>query len=238
MPNTNKCVEGRSVQEANKSYVRFGFRKYRPRAFDSQSSSSVGYSDWSYGSSKIELFPGAIWLHSPRLHSAMIHRSLGTPSQNRLKKKITGRFPGLLRLVMQNQKPRFPSVSPSTSDDVFSSTDGSIEGECPEPLLDALTSQVDKTAIEDIIDVQKKSLMRFEKSNEMLANCCELSERRLEKAREELTAGCASVLQMKADLESIFRRVRYFKQALATKYPEIYAKATAEAKKNTLEEEE
>ncbi|KAK0410252.1 hypothetical protein QR680_005027 [Steinernema hermaphroditum] len=136
------------------------------------------------------------------------------------------------------QKPPFPTVSPSTSDDVFSSTDGSIASEGAEPLLDTLTSQVDKTAIEDIIDIQRKSLMRFEKSNEMLANCCELSERRLEKAREELTAGCASVLQMKADLESIFRRVRYFKQALATKYPEIYARVISEEKKQKFNEEE
>ncbi|TKR61122.1 hypothetical protein L596_028275 [Steinernema carpocapsae] len=140
-----------------------------------------------------------------------------------------------------NQRPRFPKVlqdSPSTSDEVFSSNDGSVTSDSPEPMLDALTSQVDKTAIEDIIDIQRKSLMRFEKSNEMLANCCELSERRLEKAKEELTAGCASVLQMKSDLDSIFRRVRLFKQTLATKYPEIYERVNAEAKKNSNEDDE
>lgn len=40
--------------------------------------------------------------------------------------------------------------------------------------------------------------------------------------RKEMAAHKEMILQMKADLEFSFRRIRLFKNALATKYPTIY----------------
>lgn len=65
-------------------------------------------------------------------------------------------------------------------------------------------------------------LIRFEKTNEMLANCCILSARRLEKAKKDLNINRQIILEMKSDLESIFRRIRLFKQIYISKYADIY----------------
>lgn len=56
----------------------------------------------------------------------------------------------------------------------------------------------------------------------MLSNCCSLTEKRLEKAKKDFAANKEMILQAKSDLESIFRRIRVFKQALANRYPETY----------------
>lgn len=65
-------------------------------------------------------------------------------------------------------------------------------------------------------------LAQFEKTNEMLTNCCGLSAIRLEKARKDLAENRQLILEMKSDLESIFRRIRIFKQNYITKYADIY----------------
>ncbi|VDM96961.1 unnamed protein product [Onchocerca ochengi] len=65
-------------------------------------------------------------------------------------------------------------------------------------------------------------LTQFEKTNEMLTNCCILSAQRLEKARKDLAENRQLILEMKSDLESIFRRIRVFKQNYITKYADVY----------------
>lgn len=89
-------------------------------------------------------------------------------------------------------------------------------------LVEALASQIDAENVATIISLQKKSLGRFEKTNEMLINCCALSGKCLEKAKKELLEHRDMIMQMKADLESIFRRITVFKQRLAARYPETY----------------
>uniref|UniRef100_A0A914VWI3 KxDL domain-containing protein n=1 Tax=Plectus sambesii TaxID=2011161 RepID=A0A914VWI3_9BILA len=103
-----------------------------------------------------------------------------------------------------------------------------------EAFVDALTSQVDSANIERIIDSQRKALSRFEKTNEMLVNCCQLSASRLEGARRELLGHTQTIMDMKKDLESIFRRVRVFKQTVSQLYPTAFAEAQLSAKKPSL----
>ncbi|CAG9538243.1 unnamed protein product [Cercopithifilaria johnstoni] len=103
--------------------------------------------------------------------------------------------------------------------DTFASTSAEDN---EEHLVEALISQVDDEAITKIIQLQKKSLAHFEKTNEMLINCCRLSANRLEKARKDLAESKQLILEMKSDLESIFRRIRIFKQTYLTKYTDIY----------------
>ncbi|EFO24011.2 hypothetical protein LOAG_04474 [Loa loa] len=88
--------------------------------------------------------------------------------------------------------------------------------------IEALMSQVDNEDINAIIRLQKKSLTQFEKTNEMLTNCCALSANRLEKARKDLAENRQLILEMKSDLESIFRQIRIFKQNYITKYAAVY----------------
>lgn len=63
------------------------------------------------------------------------------------------------------------------------------------------------------------SLSRFEKTNEMLSTCVALSESRYESARKEFMYYTKLLIDMKCDLDSIFRRVRIFKQNLRQLYP-------------------
>jgi exonuclease VII small subunit len=65
-------------------------------------------------------------------------------------------------------------------------------------------------------------LERFEKTNEMLATCKNLTERRLEDAKKNFLASKELINQSKADLESVFQRLRKLKTILADNYPEIF----------------
>lgn len=56
----------------------------------------------------------------------------------------------------------------------------------------------------------------------MLSTCCSLAERRLEKARREFFTNKETILTAKSDLESIFHKIRGFKQILAQKYFDVY----------------
>uniref|UniRef100_A0A915P8Q8 KxDL domain-containing protein n=1 Tax=Meloidogyne floridensis TaxID=298350 RepID=A0A915P8Q8_9BILA len=100
------------------------------------------------------------------------------------------------------------------------SSDGSPPRE--ENFIESLNSQVDKSNIEEIIKTQKRSLERFEKTNEMLGNCCILAEKRLEKAKKEFASNKEQILQAKQDLDFIFRKIFNLKKILAKEYPKEY----------------
>ncbi|KAF7637172.1 KxDL domain-containing protein [Meloidogyne graminicola] len=102
------------------------------------------------------------------------------------------------------------------------SSDGSPPRE--ENFIESLKSQVDKGNIEEIIRTQKRSLERFEKTNEMLGNCCVLAEKRLESVKKEFNSSKEQIVQAKNDLDFIFRKILALKKSLAKKYPKEYEK--------------
>lgn len=66
-------------------------------------------------------------------------------------------------------------------------------------------------------------LQRFEKTNEMLTNCNALSVNRLKSAGTEFKKHTQLLLEMKKDLDSIFKRIRVMTTKLASQYPEAFS---------------
>ncbi|XP_022119716.2 kxDL motif-containing protein CG10681 [Pieris rapae] len=110
----------------------------------------------------------------------------------------------------------------------------------PEVFVQGLAGMVDQSDVEMIIRAQKTMLQRFEKTTEMLTNCNQLSASRLRAASVEFKKHTQLLLDMKKDLNYIFKKIRAFKTKLSTQYPEAYKVAVASAVGNIkpLDEEE
>lgn len=65
-------------------------------------------------------------------------------------------------------------------------------------------------------------LQRFEKTNEMLTNCNQLSINRLKSAGAEFKKHTALLIEMKKDLDYIFKRIRIVKNKLSQQYPQAF----------------
>ena len=70
-------------------------------------------------------------------------------------------------------------------------------------------------------------LQRFEKTNEMLSNCNNLSQTRLERATRDFKVHSQHLTQLKRDLDSVFKRIRVLKSKVAGQHPEAFAAVTA-----------
>ncbi|XP_047506319.1 kxDL motif-containing protein CG10681 [Pieris napi] len=110
----------------------------------------------------------------------------------------------------------------------------------PEVFVQGLAGMVDQSDVEVIIRAQKTMLQRFEKTTEMLTNCNQLSASRLRAASVEFKKHTQLLLDMKKDLNYIFKKIRAIKTKLSTQYPEAYKVAVASAAHNIkpLDEEE
>jgi len=97
-----------------------------------------------------------------------------------------------------------------------------------EVLVQGLARVVNQGDVELMVRAQKKMLQRFEKTNEMLTNVNTLSACRLERATSDFKKHTATVLDMKKDLDSIFKRIRNIKAKLAKQMPEAYSKVGVE----------
>lgn len=94
-----------------------------------------------------------------------------------------------------------------------------------EVFVQGLAGVVNQEDVESMVRAQKKMLQRFEKTNEMLANCNTLSATRLERATRDFKAHTAYVSDLKKDLESIFKRIRVIKSRIAAQNPEAFKAA-------------
>ena len=71
----------------------------------------------------------------------------------------------------------------------------------------------------------------------MLTNVNTLSATRLERANTDFKKHTATVVEMKKDLDSIFKRIRNIKTRLAKQMPEAYSKVGIEEKKREEDDE-
>merc|ERR1712051_197117 len=89
-----------------------------------------------------------------------------------------------------------------------------------EVMVQGLAGVVNQGDVEEMVRAQNEMLQRFEKTNEMLTNVNSLSAVRLEKANNDFKKHTQNVVEMKRDLESIFRRLKTIKQKLNKQMPE------------------
>ena len=66
-------------------------------------------------------------------------------------------------------------------------------------------------------------LQRFEKTNEMLANCNQLSITRLKDATNDFKKHTALLVDMKKDLDYILKKIKTIKTKLNQQYPDAYS---------------
>ena len=85
--------------------------------------------------------------------------------------------------------------------------------------MQGLAGVVSQADVELMVRAQKKMLQRFEKTNEMLSNVNSLSATRLAKAEKDFKDHTQNVVEMKKDLENIFKRIRRIKVRLADQMP-------------------
>ncbi|XP_062815462.1 kxDL motif-containing protein 1 [Anolis carolinensis] len=84
-------------------------------------------------------------------------------------------------------------------------------------------SMVNSEDVNAIILAQKNMLDRFEKTNEMLLNFNNLSAVRMQQMNERFLHHTRTLVEMKKDLDSIFRRIRTLKGKLAKQYPDAFS---------------
>uniref|UniRef100_A0A8C7TPW5 KxDL motif-containing protein 1 n=1 Tax=Oncorhynchus mykiss TaxID=8022 RepID=A0A8C7TPW5_ONCMY len=88
-----------------------------------------------------------------------------------------------------------------------------------------MLSMVNSEDVNAIIQAQRHMLDRFEKTNEMLINFNGLSNVRLQQMNEHFLLHTRTLVEMKKDLDSIFRRIRTLKGKIAKQYPEAFRNA-------------
>lgn len=87
---------------------------------------------------------------------------------------------------------------------------------------EALTAQVNQQDVDCMIQAQKHMMLRFEKTNEMLINCNALSTVRFHNACQEFKRHTLLLMDMKKDLDIVFRKVRNLKTKLTFQYPHAF----------------
>lgn len=90
-----------------------------------------------------------------------------------------------------------------------------------------MLSMVNREDVNAIVQAQRHMLDRFEKTNEMLLNFNNLSSVRLSQMTERYLNHTRALVEMKKDLDSIFRRIRTLKDKLSKQHPEAFSSIRA-----------
>ncbi|KAJ8373505.1 hypothetical protein SKAU_G00040850 [Synaphobranchus kaupii] len=88
---------------------------------------------------------------------------------------------------------------------------------------DRMLSMVNSEDVNAIIQAQRHMLDRFEKTNEMLLNFNGLSNVRLQQMNDRFLHHTRTLVEMKKDLDSVFRRIRTLKSKIAKQYPDAFS---------------
>ncbi|XP_057692680.1 kxDL motif-containing protein 1 [Corythoichthys intestinalis] len=86
-----------------------------------------------------------------------------------------------------------------------------------------MLSMVNSEDVNAIIQAQRHMLDRFEKTNEMLINFNGLSNVRLQQMNERFLLHTRTLIEMKKDLDSIFRRIRTLKGKIGKQFPDAFS---------------
>ncbi|XP_026991461.1 kxDL motif-containing protein 1 [Tachysurus fulvidraco] len=86
-----------------------------------------------------------------------------------------------------------------------------------------MLSMVNSEDVNAIIQAQRHMLDRFEKTNEMLINFNGLSNVRLQQMNDRFLLHTRTLIEMKKDLDSVFRRIRTLKGKISKQYPEAFS---------------
>lgn len=81
-------------------------------------------------------------------------------------------------------------------------------------------------------------LQRFEKTNEMLTNCNALSASRLKTAGVEFKRHTQLLVDMKKDLDYIFKKIRLIKGRLSAQYPQAFTEAVRSSLAEAADEDD
>ena len=95
--------------------------------------------------------------------------------------------------------------------------------------LQHISGFVDRDEVHDMVDMQKNMMMRYEKTNEMLLNFNVLSSNRYQASVGEFKKHTQILVDMKKDLDIVFKRIRKLKQTLSANYPEAFISLAEEA---------
>jgi len=130
------------------------------------------------------------------------------------------------------------NMADSTPDSDIGSIECFQNYTAPEVFVQGLAGQINQQDVEAIIIAQKQMLQRFEKTNEMLSNCNALSITRFTLAQKEFKKHTTLLLDMKKDLDSIFKRIRTIKTKLSNQHPSAFAAAVDEVFQEKEEDED
>lgn len=72
----------------------------------------------------------------------------------------------------------------------------------------------------------------------MLTNCNALSQNRLKNVTEDYKKNCKLLIEMKKDLEYVFKKIRIIKGKLETKYPDAFDQVNKQVPTHIEEDEE
>lgn len=109
-------------------------------------------------------------------------------------------------------------MSVSEASESISKNDSESTTSSFDPFLDQFKNLISKRDVQEICEIQRSLLNRFEKSNQTLVYCNELSNQHYIKLAKDFRMHTSKMNEMYKDLDSIFHRIKIIKQKLNEQY--------------------